>query len=91
MDMTLRELQAVLGERIRIAMNKDMPLEERVKETEISQTISSLAKQMVNNADVVLRAEKLISEGRLRNTNIEAMIGRMEPNDELGDDDDGDV
>lgn len=90
MDMTLRELQAVLGERIRIAMNKDMPLEERVKETEISQTISSLAKQMVNNADVVLRAEKLISEGRLRNTNIEAMIGRMEPNDGL-DDDDGDV
>lgn len=90
MDMTLRELQAVLGERIRIAMNKDMPLDERVKETEISQTISSLAKQMVNNADVVLRAEKLISEGRLRNTNIEAMIGRMEPNDGL-DDDDGDV
>ena len=90
MDMTLRELQAVLVERIRIAMNKDMPLDERVKETEISQTISSLAKQMVNNADVVLRAEKLISEGRLRNTNIEAMIGRMEPNDGL-DDDDGDV
>lgn len=90
MDMTLRELQAVLGERIRIAMNKDMPLDERVKETEISQTISSLAKQMVNNADVVLRAEKLISEGRLRNTNIESMIGRMEPNDET-DDDDGDV
>lgn len=90
MDMTLRELQAVLGERIRIAMNKDMPLDERVKETEISQTISSLAKQMVNNADVVLRAEKLISEGRLRNTNIEAMIGRMEPNDDL-DDDDGEV
>lgn len=90
MDMTLRELQAVLGERIRIAMNKDMPLDERVKETEISQTISSLAKQMVNNADVVLRAEKLISEGRLRNTNIEAMIGRLEPNDGL-DDDDGDV
>lgn len=90
MDMTLRELQAVLGERIRIAMNKDMPLDERVKETEISQTISSLAKQMVNNADVVLRAEKLISEGRLRNTNIEAMIGRLEPNDGL-DYDDGDV
>jgi len=79
MDMTLRELQAVLGERIRIAMDKELPTEERLRETEISQTISSLAKQMVNNADVVLRAEKLISEGRLRNTNIEAMIGRMEP------------
>lgn len=78
-DMTLRELQAVLGERIRIAMNKEMPLEERARETEISQTISSLAKQMVNNADVVLRAEKMISEGRLRNSNIEAMIGSATP------------
>lgn len=78
-DMTLLELQAVLGERIRIAMNKEMPLEERVRETEISQTISSLAKQMVNNADVVLRAEKMIAEGRLRNSNIEAMIGSATP------------
>ena len=77
-DMTLRELQGVLGERIRIAMDKEMPIEDRIKETEISQTISSLAKQMVNNADVVLRAEKMISEGRLRNSNIEAMIGRTE-------------
>ena len=77
-EMTLRELQWVLGERIRIAMDKEMPIEDRIKETEISQTISSLAKQMVNNADVVLRAEKMISEGRLRNSNIEAMIGRTE-------------
>lgn len=77
-EMTLRELQAVLGERIRIAMNSDMPLEERVRETEISQTISSLAKQMVNNADVVLRAEKLMGEGKLQNTNIAMMIGRAD-------------
>ena len=77
-EMTLRELQGVLGEQIRIAMDKEMPIEDRIKETEISQTISSLAKQMVNNADVVLRAEKMISEGRLRNSNIEAMIGRTE-------------
>lgn len=85
MDMTLRELQAVLGERIRIAMDSELPTEERLRETEISQTISSLAKQMVNNADVVLRAEKLISEGKLRNTNIEAMIGRMMPPTEEDD------
>lgn len=75
--MTLRELQAVLGERIRIAQDTTMALEDRVRETEISQTISSLAKQMVNNADVVLRAEKLLSEGKLHGTNIEAMIGAV--------------
>lgn len=85
--MTLRELQSVLGDRIRIAQDNGMPLEDRVRETEISQTISSLAKQMVNNADVVLRAEKLLAEGRLRGTNIEAMIGYVEPNDGLGDED----
>ena len=86
-DMTLRELQAVLGERIRIAQDTTMALEDRVRETEISQTISSLAKQMVNNADVVLRAEKLISEGRLRGTNIEAMIGHIEPQVDMEDED----
>jgi hypothetical protein len=52
-----------------------MSLEERAKEAEISMTISSLAKQMINNADVVLRAEKLIGEGKLHNSNIQRMIG----------------
>lgn len=80
--MTLVELQQVLGERIRIAMDNTMPLEQRVKETEISQTISSLAKQMVNNADVVLRAEKLIQEGRLRESSIAQMIGRQASDDD---------
>ena len=80
--MTLVELQQVLGERIRIAMDDTIPLEQRVKETEISQTISSLAKQMVNNADVVLRAEKLIQEGRLRESSIAQMIGRQASDDD---------
>lgn len=72
--MTLIELQDILGRRIEIATNNDLTLEERQKETEISQTISSLAKQMINNADIVLRAEKLVHEGKLRGSNIEKMI-----------------
>lgn len=72
--MTLIELQKILGERIIIAQNKEMPVEERKAETELSQTIASLAKQMINNADVVLRAEKLIAEGTLTNSAIEKMI-----------------
>lgn len=51
--MTLIELQKVLGERVSIAIDKDMPVGDRRKEMEISQTICSLAKQMINNADVV--------------------------------------
>nr|DAE14275.1 MAG TPA: hypothetical protein [Siphoviridae sp. ct0uL16] len=72
--MTLVELQSVLGERIKIAQSQDIPIEERKAETDLSQTIASLAKQMINNADVVLRAEKLIAEGVLTKSAIEKMI-----------------
>ena len=63
--MTLMELQEILGERIRIVSNTEMSMDERKKEAELSQTISSLAKQMINNAAVVLRTDKLVSEGKL--------------------------
>lgn len=72
--MTLMELQKILGERIRIVSNTEMSMDERKKEAELSQTISSLAKQMINNADVVLRTEKLVAEGKLKNSNIEKLI-----------------
>lgn len=73
--MTLLELQDILGERIRIANDSTLSVEERKAETDISQTISSLAKQMINNADVVLRTDKLVAEGRLQNSNIEKLVG----------------
>lgn len=73
--MTLIELQKVLGERISIAVDKEMSVEDRRKEMEISQTICSLAKQMINNADVVLRTNKLVADGTLKDSAIEKMIG----------------
>lgn len=63
--MTLLELQKVLGERIEIANDMAMGEEERKKENEKSEIIARLAKQMINNADVVLRTDKLIAEGKL--------------------------
>lgn len=72
--MTLIKLQEILGERIRIATDENMSVEDRKKEAEISQTISSLAKQMINNADVVLRTDKLTAEGKLQNSTIERLI-----------------
>ena len=72
--MTLVELQMILGERIRIATDENMSVEDRKKEAEISQTISSLAKQMIKNADVVLRTDKLTAEGKLQNSTIERLI-----------------
>ena len=72
--MTLIELQKILGERIALANDKTLTPEERKKEAEISQTISSLAKQMINNADVVLRADKLVAEGVITKSHIEKLI-----------------
>ena len=72
--MTLMELQNILGESVLMMNNTEMSIEESKKEAEISQTISSLAKQMINNADVVLRTEKLVAEGKLQNSSIERLI-----------------
>lgn len=73
--MTLIELQQVLGERIEIANDMAMGPDEREKENSTSDMIARLAKQMINNADVILRADKLRFEGRLKNSNIEKVVG----------------
>jgi hypothetical protein len=72
--MTLLELQDILGERIKIATSKDLSIEERKAETELSQTISSLAKQMINNADIVLRTDKLVADGKAKGANIIKLV-----------------
>lgn len=73
--MTLLELQKVLGERIAITNDLAMGDEERKKEMEKSDMIARLAKQMINNADVILRTDKLVAEGKLRDSTIEKVVG----------------
>ena len=73
--MTLFELQKVLGDRIAIHNDMAMDAEERKKELETSDIISRLAKQMINNADVVLRTDKLVSEGKLQDSTIKKIVG----------------
>ena len=77
-SMTLYELQNKLGEQIDIITDKTRQPEERKKLAAMAMTVSSLAKQMINNADVVLRTEKLIAEGKLKNSVIEKIIGSNE-------------
>lgn len=72
--MKLSELQDILGERILMLTDETLSPEQRMQETAISQTIASLAKQMINNADIVLRTEKLISDDKLKNSKIKDMI-----------------
>lgn len=74
--MTLMELQNILGERITITNDLAMGEEERKKENEKSDMIARLAKQMINNADVILRTDKLIAEGKLQDSTIEKVVGK---------------
>ena len=72
--MTLSELQNKLGEQIDLLTDKNTPTSQSRQLADVAQTISSLAKQMINNADVVLRTEKLIAEGKLKDSAIKDMI-----------------
>ena len=72
--MTLIELQKILGERIKIANDLAMNNEERKIENEKSEVIAKLAKQMINNADIILRADKLITENKSKNLTIKELI-----------------
>lgn len=62
--MKLVGLQDVLGSRIEVTLDKTLTPEER--ETENAQTalIVGLAKQMINNGDLILRTEKLMAQSR---------------------------
>lgn len=73
--MTLIELQKVLGERISVAIDSSISAEDMVGENEKSDIIARLAKQMINNADVVLRTDKLRSEGKLATSAISKIVG----------------
>jgi len=62
--MTLVELQKVLGDRVEITLDKTLTPEQRKEEIEQSTLICGLAKQMINNGDLILRTEKLVAQER---------------------------
>lgn len=72
--MTLIELQEKLGQQIDDLTDPRVPFESKKKLADIATVVSSLAKQMINNADVVLRAEKIFSEQKLGDSNIMEMV-----------------
>ena len=73
--MTLLELQNILGERIKIATDENMKPQDRMKANEQSEINARLAKQMINNADIVLRTNKFQDDGKLKDRAIVGMIG----------------
>lgn len=62
--MTLMELQNILGDRINVTLKETLTPEERQIENEQSRIILGLAKQMINNGDLILRTEKLAAQNR---------------------------
>ena len=72
--MTLVELQEKLGEQVELLTDKTTPYQAKKTIADVAMTVSSLAKQMINNADVILRTEKLVSEGKMKQSNIVRMI-----------------
>lgn len=73
-NMTLLELQYKLGEQIEILTDSNKSYKEKKLYIEAAMVVSSLAKQMINNADVILRTEKLVNEGKMRESSLIKMI-----------------
>ena len=61
-NMTLLDLQGILGDRILVTLDDSLSAEEREIENEQSQLVANLAKQMINNGDLILRTEKLAAQ-----------------------------
>ena len=72
--MTLIELQNVLGKYIEDLSDEKEPYENKKRIAEIALTVSTVAKQMINNADVVLRASKLAADSKLDSPEIMSMV-----------------
>lgn len=66
--MTLKELNNILGDQIRKIQNN----EPNARMDAV--LIVSIAKQIINNADVIMRAERLRSEGVLLDSHMEELI-----------------
>ncbi|MBU5669554.1 hypothetical protein KQI68_06835 [Peptoniphilus sp. MSJ-1] len=72
--MNLLELQDILGNTILEVTDKNKSDEEHKISLTNAEYIAKIAKQMINNADIVLRSEKLMQEGyEMQNTR--EMIG----------------
>lgn len=75
-EITLMELNAIMGERIRTTLRDDLTPEQRHEENAQSAMILGFAKQVINVADVTLRAEKLMAQNKqLEESRINRLLG----------------
>ena len=75
-EITMMELNAILGQRIRTTLRDDLTPEQRQEENAQSALVLGLAKQTINIADVTLRAEKLLAQNKaLEESRINRLLG----------------
>ncbi len=76
--MDLLELQKILGNQISSILDLDDRSSEKFQtEMEKSYMISKLAKQMINNADVILRTDKFTAEHPSFSTHIKDVVNNV--------------
>ena len=73
--MTLVELHNLLGdELVKVKDSEVLPKETHKKVLDSAMVVSSLAKQIINNADVILRAQKLVYDKKMPETAAISMM-----------------
>ena len=74
-SMTLVDLHNALGDELEKVKDSDkLPKETQRKVIDSAAVFSSLAKQMINNADVILRAQKLVYDKKMPKTAAIALM-----------------
>ena len=75
-EITLTELHDILGARIKMTLNDNLTPEQREIENEQSKIIMELGKQIINNADIIMRNETLKARNKsLTNSVMDELIG----------------
>lgn len=77
--ISLLEANAMMCDRMYTTMRTDLTPEERHEANEQSAMILGFAKQVINLADVTLRAEKLMAQNKaLTDSRINALVGELD-------------
>lgn len=77
--ISLMEANAIMGQRIHTTLRDDLTPEQRQEENEQSAIVLGFAKQVINLADVTLRAEKLMAQNKaLADSRINALLGELD-------------
>ena len=63
-----------LGNQASVLLDEREPIENKRRVAEMAQTTSLLAKQMINIADIALRAEKSASDSKLNNSVVMKLL-----------------